>query len=462
MRWLTSATPLRARLEIAPALVDAGLPEIAVDALRDHHQASPEAREIYVRALRSAASSSPQIRIELTRDILRALPNMQQGAYYDVALHDLFAFGDIDLVIAELGASGAWREEPMRSAFIYSLRQHGRSAALVQLLSAEARSASTPLQEARTSARQVAELGAVTQAEGALKVIAAREGPSGQALQDLMYLWTSHKQQADTTWFAERARVSRGASAQQWVTAVARGAGGPAAVDTIERIGRHPDAGTAGALTVLQARYLGWQGDSPRLRRALGEAAQLQLTSADASEMARLACAVGDSDLTTQLSQRIGDAANRGELKECADRFALDAARRAISSDPQVALQRYAALVEQGADLSAQDYFDYAEATAHSSNPSGAPALYQAALTKLPARDEEAPRVTFLRAAILVQLRRHDEARENLESLLAARPGNSRARIMLTEVLLDMGRYQEALAVSSGGPVRATADVPQS
>ena len=72
---------------------------------------------------------------------------------------------------SEWGSSGQWRQTPVRSAFVYSLRNQGRTSALASLLSSEAVSPQTSLDEARSAARDLAEIGAIDQAEAALMTI---------------------------------------------------------------------------------------------------------------------------------------------------------------------------------------------------------------------------------------------------------------------------------------------------
>lgn len=449
-RWLTRSTSAATAMQVAPVLIEQGYPEYAVETLRRYQRHLPEAREIYVQALRDASSRSPQLRVELTRSILDELPRTQVGTSdYNVVLHDLFAFGDMDLVIREMGQSGQWRHASIRPAFVYSLRSQGRTSALTSLLSSEAVAPTTGLEEARLAARDLAELGAGDQAEAALMTIAAREGPQGGALNDLFYVWSKNRHAPDTGWFAARARQSQGAVMEQWIAAVGRGVSGHAAVAAIDAVGTHPDPTSRTRLAILKARYLGWDGDSPALRRALAATADLQLTPNDAGEMARLACLIGDADTAARLSPRAMGSSFAAELDECANRFALLAARRALQNgNTSDALDRYAAVAASGQNMTAQDYFDYAEASRQSDRASFAPALYEAALTRLPAQDEDADDV-LLRSAILTQMRRYDEARARLESYYAANPSNRRVRVALIEFLLDRGDFQEALRLTN-------------
>ena len=449
-RWLTRSTSAATAMQVAPVLIDQGYPEYAVETLRRYQRHSPEAREIYVRALRDASARSPQLRVELTRSILDELPRTAPGTSdYNVVLHDLFAFGDMDLVISEMGQSGQWRDATIRPAFVYSLRSQGRTNQLASLLSQEAVAPQTGLEEARLAARDLAELGATDQAEAALMTIAAREGPQGQALNDLLYVWSQNRRAPDTGWFAARARQTQGAVMEQWISAVARGVSGRAAVATIDAVGQHPDAGARMRLAILKARYLGWDGDSPALRRALSATADMQLNANDAGEMARLACLIGDADIAARLSPRAIGSSFAGELEECANRFALLAARRALQTGNVIeALDRYAAVAASGQVMSAQDYFDYAEASRQSDRAGHATGLYEAALMRLPEQDEDADAI-LLRAAILTQMRRYEEARARLEAYYAANPDDRRAKVALIEFLLDRGDFQAALRLTN-------------
>jgi hypothetical protein len=447
-RWLTADAPVHNIVAITPALIETGYPEYAVAALRAQQRRLPEAHDLYLQALRGASAQSQQLRSEFTNALLTDIPQLSKGERLDVALHDLFAYGDLDQAIAGLSANGTWRGEAIRPAFVYGLREHGRTAALASLLYAEAVSPATSAEAARGAARELAEMGAVPQAANALMTIASREGPAAPAVGDLFYVWASHHLTPDTAWFANRVRMSDAAGAEAWVAVVGRNVSGAAAAAVVDASGVHDDARARSRLAVLKARYLGWNGDTPALRQAIAFSKDQPLSVDEAGEMARLSCLIGDADDATALMPRAAGSSYTAELDACTDRFALLAARRAVTEGRlSDALARYEAVAAAGDVMGAQDYFDYAEAA--NEGGTGAAELYETALARLPGQDRETLDDGLLRAVILTRLQRWQDARSAYEAVYAQHPRNKRARVALVEFLLDRGDFRAALPLTA-------------
>lgn len=440
-RWLGPSATTSAVLAITPAIVEAGYADIAVDVLRPRAHTSPAAEAAFDFAIRVAASTHAEIRAELTRDLLSERALVRGDARAALA-HDLFAFGEFDLVRRTLTSDGSWRDEPLRTAFITAMRAHGQALALRDLLVAEARSA-TPADQRRT-ARELAEIGFAPSACAVLATLAARTGPDSPALQDLMYLWRAHAIAPDAEWFAARAEAADDGEAARWVQRFAEATSIEAALELLARI--EPKASRP-AVSVLRARFLAWRGPSPELRNVLRGVTKASWTGTEATELFEIACAVGDDEAVRALSPTMGPPRTQA-ARTCRARAALDAAhiaQRRGDLSSAVSAYREAASLDR---LGSQDLFDFATALERT----GAPAqeVLEAALARLPSpAPAPAPRTETLRAALLMRLGRQREAQAGLERLVARNEATPELRTLLAELYVDTGAFRSALALTS-------------
>lgn len=440
-RWLGPAVATSAVLAVAPAIVEAGNADIAVDALRPRVHSSPAAAAAFAYAIRVAASTHPEIRTELTRDLLTERTHATGDARAALA-HDLFAFGDFDLVRRTLTSDGSWRDEPLRAAFITAMRAHGQAPALRDLLVADARSAS-PVDQLR-AARELADIGFAPAACAVLATLAAQTGPDSPALKDLMYLWRAHAIAPDAAWFEARAEATDDIGAARWVQRFAEATSIEAALELMARI----DPTTSRpAVSVLRARYLSWRAPSPELRDVLRSATKATLTGPEANELFEIACAAGEDDAVRALAPAVGPPRTQA-ARACRARAALDTAHTAQRrGDDSSAISAYREAA--GFDrLGSQDLFDFASAL----DRVGAPAkeVFEAALARLPSpAPAQAPRTETLRAALLMRLGRQREAQAGLERLVARNQATPELRTLLAELYVDAGAYQSALALTS-------------
>lgn len=440
-RWLGPTVSTRSVLTIAPAIVEAGHADIAVEVLQARAQDSPEAQAALSYALRIAAATSPDIRARLSRDLLAARVRATGTARAAIA-HDLFAYGNFTLVRGAMTRDGSWREPPDRDAFIAAMRTHGQALALRDLLIAETRAAS--IESQRRSARDLAGIGFPSSACAVLAQLAARTGPDGPAMQDLMYLWRAHDIAPDPEWFEARVESGKDDEAARWVQRFAEATSTDAALTLLARL----DSVTSRpALAVLRSRYLAWRGPSPELRAVLRGAVRLPLTSAEATDLFAIACAVGDNDAVRVLSPAVGPP-RTSEARACHARVALDgahAAQRRGDFSGAVAGFRDAASF---GPLGSRDLFDFASAL----DRTGAPAqeAYQLALARLPPPGAPLDTQTeALRAALLVRLGHPHDAQAVLEQLVARNKDNAELRTTLAEVYVDAGAYRSALALTT-------------
>ncbi|MBU6371100.1 MAG: hypothetical protein KJS97_00105 [Alphaproteobacteria bacterium] len=440
-RWLGPSVATSVVLAVAPAIVEAGHADIAVEVLRPRAQDSPKAQAALDYALRVAASTNPEIRGELTRGLLAARAHAT-GASRTVIAHDLFAYGDFDLVRATMTRDGSWREPPERDAFIAAMRAHGQAPALRDLLIAEARAGSVEKQ--RRTARDLAAIGFPAAACAVLAQAAARTGPDSPATQDLLYLWRAHGIAPDTEWLKAQIEGGDDGEAARWVQRFAEATSTDAALALLARL---DTARSRPSLAVLRTRFLGWRGPSPELRAVLDAAVRLPLTPGEAGELLSIACAVGDDDAVRALAVTVGPP-RTSAARSCRARVALEAAhaaQRRGALDAAVAGYREAASF---APLGSRDLFDFASALEPSS-ALAAQDMYRLALARLP-RPEQPPKphTEVLRAALLVRLGHPREAQAALEQLVASNADNAELRTVLAEIYVDSGAYRSALALT--------------
>lgn len=440
-RWLgPGATPAQVAA-IAPALVDAGAAWVVVDPLRARRQAEPGSESLYLTVLSEAARSDATLRAELTRESLASMAVLEPGPALDTELHRLFAYGDLNLAVSELGKTGLWRSPKVRPQVVFALSTKGHGAQLRNLLVADAARPGASFAQKHSAALDLVNIGFSPEAEKILRQLAVAEGPGGKAIDEYLYFNAKRTGRVDTVWATEQAKVA-GAGAGDWVLAIERNASPDAALAAINRLETSPDS----RLAVLKARYLGWKGDSPALHQALGEVATLKLAGAEALEMAKLSCAVSDRS-ALKLAARF----EMEEMRRCVDRFTLDDAREARArGDLDEALAKYASVVERTDILTPQDYIDYAGTAEDRGQQDRAQTLYLQALSRLPA-NRRSSQLMYMRAVVLNKLDRNDEAIVVLDDLLAKWPDSTRARVLMAQLYLDSGEYQKALNLTNAG-----------
>ncbi len=362
-----------------------------------------------------------------------------------MALHDLFAYGDLDQIVEALDRSGAWRAEPTRSAFVAAMIANRRQPQLRDLLHAEALDAAPPIQT--RAARQLAEIGFPQAASAVLASAAAREGPNSAAMRDLVYIWRTHNLAPDLDWLTQRAAAANAELAPHWVERISEAVSPAAALEALARLEASARPEAKINLAMIRARYLGWGGDSPALRAALASVSQLELSRDQAVEIFHLACAVRDRPSVRRVSQAL--ARPPADAHHCLSQIALDAAREAQSRGDGAAALTYYSDAAALHGLSAQDNFDYGFALENSGNSVAARRRYEMALQTLPPAPHDTPRGLALRGAIFARLGRAAEARELIETVYAADPSDRSVRLMLADLYVNQGAYRQALALTS-------------
>lgn len=434
--WLGDTAPLAMVLATAPALIESGEAALAVEALRSRRSNSAEAGAAFDYALRIAAQTEPELRTELTGALLGELPTLS-GEARTVAVHDLFAYGDLDQVISSLRQSGAWRSEPLRAGFVAAMVANRRQTQLRDMLLAEAGSGA-PI----PAARQLAEIGFPGDAAHVLQTVAAKEGPASAAMSSLLYIWRTHRIQPDLEWLGENASRADADLASMWVDRIAQAKSPEVALGVLTRLEQSARPEVRTTFAVMQARYLGWEGDSPALRIALSDATQGGLSKDQATELFHIACSVHDAPSARRAAHFI-EPSRSPEADRCLSRLALDAAREALAEGAAGPAARYYGEAAALDDLSAQDNFDYAQALEVIGNTAAALRRYEAALATLSSPTDE-PRSLILRAAVLQKLGRRDEARKILETAHDADPDDRGIQLMLADLYIDLANYQEA------------------
>ena len=448
-KWLSSAPTLKSAMAVAMPLVQGGRADIAVPLLATWERQSSEARGVYVFGLQALAAETPALRSDVTPMLLGKLATAADAATATSALYDALAFGDLDLVADDMVRTGAWRTPAVRSGLKAALLKSGRGERLRAMLLAEANQAGATDERRRAIARELLEARFAGDAENILKEVAAREGPQGPAVNDLLYVWGVAGKPIDAAWFGQRARQADDPTAAAWIAQVAA-AGSPgaavAAIDAIEAAG-----GSRAQLTVMKVRYLAWQGDSPALRRALDQTAGADFDADATQELANIACQVGDEAATVRLAARSGPGTKGDAARRCATQLLVVAANTALSHDEApTALEKYAlAAASDDGVLTAQNYFDYANVLTASGDKPRAAENLQMALARLPEPLRDGPEPEMLRAAILIGMERRVDAESALEALLDRWPGQSRARVMIGELSLARNDFIKALSVAT-------------
>lgn len=434
--WLGDAAPLAIVLATAPALIESGQAALAVEVLRRRRSDSADAGAAFDYTLRIAAQTDPGLRTELTGELLEELPTLS-GEARTIAVHDLFAYGDIDQVMSSLRQSGDWRSEPLRAGFVAAMVANRRQTQLRDMLLAEA-AGGAPIQ----AARQLAEIGFPGDAARVLQTVAAQEGPASVAMNSLLYIWRTHRLQPDLDWLAENAARADAGLASLWVDRIAQAKSPEAALGVLTRLEQSARPEVRTTFAVMQARYLGWEGDSPALRVALSNATQGGLSNDQAAELFHIACSVQDAPSARRAAQFI-ELSRSAEADTCLSRLALDAAREALAEGAAGPATRYYREAAALHDLSAQDNFDYAQALEVVGNTAASRHRYETSLATLSSSTSE-PRSLTLRAAVLQKLGRPDEARKILEAVHDADPDDRDVQLMLADLYIDLENYREA------------------
>lgn len=331
--WLGAKPDLASLLAVSASLVENGREDFVISALADRQEESRDARQMYVYALARGAKGGSDDLIELTDRLLVRLAAAEEGSVsFELALHDVLAFGNLETVADEMTVSGAWRSPAIRPSFLFALEKAGLIARLRNILVIEAQRPGIAADQQRSLARELSEMGFVTDAVSILKRAAASEGPKGAALGDLMYVWQTNALPVEVAWIGDQAKRSGAGDAEGWIKMIAS-ASPKMALTQIERI--EAGAQASARLTLIKARYLGWQGDSTALRDVLAVAASVPRAPAEYAELGSIACQIGDTEAAVRFTSLLGDERAGREVRMCASRLVVAAGREALARGDQ-------------------------------------------------------------------------------------------------------------------------------
>jgi|GEM_PF-2835623 len=373
----------------------------------------------------------------LVAELPRAIERAPKRALAEQRLYLLIDQGGMAAALPYLRkAASDWGGDWV-SAYESALNDLGRRDELLALVKLAANDAKQPVAKRREAAFRLLDLGDRATAEATFQALADREGPGGENVQQLLYLWGPRPQATGLDWLERRARESTPKEATAWLDLLRDRGGGPRvlAALTADEAALFADPKRMAALLELlvadgrEAVAVDW------LRRAGQSSAadplhlQLWLDMADAQGLATAANDLSQRLLKLQPQSR--------EAQRQRARIAFGAGRRTE------ALALYGSYFSAGPG-DWESHYNFGELLAGQGKRTEARQHFEAALTILERQRRPTQAMQRGQAWLLARLGRREQAFVMLDRLLASPAADADLRTDMAGLALELGDTRRA------------------
>ncbi|MFO0996109.1 MAG: hypothetical protein U1F33_05440 [Alphaproteobacteria bacterium] len=321
-------------------------------------------------------------------------------------------------------------------AYEDALLKSGQEGRFLEFLTKQTERGDLSVVERRDAAFRLLNSGRKAAAERVFLSLARDEGPNGEDVNQLLYLWGPRPNGAAIDWLEGRARTATGSARAGWLAHLAN-------VGANDRVVRFAEAsGAANAMddgtfkAYLDALLASRKMD--KLAGALKARLPLENDLARLREMGRLAADIGLASEALTAYQRI--LAQKPDDREALRGAGLAALSLRRYDEARPRLERYVALGTAEPDIR----YAYAEVLSALRQRDQANAEYARALKEIDAMAKPNFQLRLVRANILQRLGRGEEAVAAFEVLKAERPNDPELRADLASALLQNKSYDRA------------------
>lgn len=333
-------------------------------------------------------------------------------------------------------AAAEWRDD-WPSAYEDALVKLGRRDELLALVRAAATDTAQPAPRRREAAFRLLELGERSGAEAAFRALAEREGPRGENVNQLLYLWGPRPARAGLDWLEQRAKQSQGEEQTAWLRLLQERGGGSRALALLTADPAAVFGDPARLRVVIDLLIADRQADAAtdwlqRAGQTAGRDVDRLLALLDIAEVEGLAKATGP--LSRQLLEAAPDRREAQRLRAAAA-FAIG--RKTEAS------RLYAQYLGSGPG-DWESHFHYGELLLGQQRRADAREHFTIALAIIERQRRPSAAAERARAFLLGRLGRPEDAITAIDRLLATDPSNTDLRTDLASLALELGRADRA------------------